>query len=54
MKIALAKKTSKLQNLKKRDVMSAKPSYYIHLDWFKKWLLAKDNTIRTHYKQAVW
>lgn len=37
LKIALDKKASKLSNLKKRDVMSAKPGYYIHLDWSKKW-----------------
>ena len=29
------KKASKLKNLKKRNVMLAKPDYYVHLDWLK-------------------
>ena len=37
LKVMLDKKASKLSNLKKRDVMSTKPDYYIHLDWSKKW-----------------
>ena len=37
LRITLDKKASKLNNLKKRDVMSANPGYYIHLDWSKKW-----------------
>ena len=35
LKVILDKKVSKLSNLKKRDVMSAKPDDYIHLDWSK-------------------
>ena len=37
LKVTLDKKASKLNNLKKRDVMSVKPEYYVHLDWSKKW-----------------
>ena len=37
LKVMLDRKASKLSNLKKRDVMEAKPNYYIHLDWSKKW-----------------
>lgn len=37
LRVMLDKKASKLNNLKKRDVMSASPHHYIHLDWSKKW-----------------
>ena len=37
LKIALDKKASKLSNLKKRDVMTVNPDYYVHLDWSGKW-----------------
>ena len=37
LKVMLDKKASKLSNLKKRNVLSADPNYYIHLDWSKKW-----------------
>ena len=37
LKVMLDKKASKLSNLKKRDVMTANPNYYVHLDWSKKW-----------------
>ena len=37
LKVVLDKKASKLANLKKREVMSAKPGSYVHLDWSKKW-----------------
>jgi len=37
LKVILDRKTSKLANLKKRDVMSAPPESYVHVDWSKKW-----------------
>ncbi len=37
LKVMLDKKVSKLSNLKKRNVMSAPPDYYVHLDWSKEW-----------------
>ena len=37
LKIILDKKVSKLNNLKKRDIMTQKPEHYVHLDWSKKW-----------------
>ena len=37
LKIMLDKKASKLSNLKKRKIMTAKPDYYVHLDWSKEW-----------------
>ena len=37
LKVMLDKKASKLSNLKKRNVLSADPNYYVHLDWSKKW-----------------
>ena len=35
--LKVMKKSSHLNNLKKRDVMSASPDYYVHLDWSNKW-----------------
>ena len=37
LKVMLDKKASKLSNLKKRDVMTVNPGYYVHLDWSRKW-----------------
>ena len=37
LKVMLDKKASKLSNLKRRAVMTASPSYYVHVDWSKKW-----------------
>ena len=37
LKVVLDKGASKLLNLRKRDVMSADPNYFVHLDWSKKW-----------------
>ena len=37
LKVTLDKRSSKLSNLKKRDVLVTKPDYYVHLDWSKKW-----------------
>jgi len=37
LKIMPEKPKSKLDNLKKRDVMTEDPEYYVHLDWSKEW-----------------
>ena len=37
LRVVLDKNASKLSNLKKRNVMSADPGYYVHLDWSKLW-----------------
>lgn len=37
LKVVLDRKASKLANLKKRDVMSAQPDYYVHQNWLKNW-----------------
>ena len=37
LKIVLEKKSGKLVNLKKREVMSMPPDSYVHMDWSKQW-----------------
>jgi hypothetical protein len=37
LRIVLEKKSGKLVNLKKREVMSMPPENYVHLDWSKQW-----------------
>lgn len=37
LKISTEKPKSKLDNLKKRNVMVEDPEYYVHLDWSKEW-----------------
>lgn len=37
LKVTPEKPKSKLNKLKKRDVMTEDPEYYIHIDWSKEW-----------------